>query len=408
MDQKWKKCNLIIFEGRISVGKLLTGIDLFAGAGGLSYGFEKAGFDICLAVEKDTWACDTYKLNHKNKNIIEGDITQLPDDLFAAYNGKIDVIMGGPPCQGFSIAASNRRKSDDARNTLYRQFLRVVGIVNPKIVLIENVKEIEKFKLPDGTRIVDDIKQFLADLGYTFDCAVIDCRKYGIPQDRRRFFFLAIKKDMLQEAIVLSTLLDKYIVPEISFWDAISDLPEVRPKQYAEDAVISYDKQPQNEYQARLRGSCTQISNHIPMQHTEKTIEKFKFLLANQNSQLPDELKPRMRGNLDKISKSSYSQNHRIIDKNKVSPTITASFYSSFIHPTQPRNLTVREAARIQTFPDSFVFLGKKTTLSKKLLAKKGIIAELHLDQFNQVGNAVPPLMAEHLAEICKALLERG
>ena len=316
--------------------------------------------------------------------------------------------MGGPPCQGFSIAASNRRKADDARNTLYRQFLRVVGIVNPKIVLIENVKEIEKFKLPDGTRIVDDIKQFLADLGYTFDCALIDCRKYGIPQDRRRFFFLAIKKDMLQEAIVLSTLLDRYMVPEISFWDAIGDLPEVRPKQYPEDAVINYDKQPQNEYQTRLRGSCTQISNHIPMQHTEKTIEKFKFLLANQNSQLPDELKPRMRGNLDKISKSSYSQNHRIIDKNKVSPTITASFYSSFIHPTQPRNLTVREAARIQTFPDSFVFLGKKTTLSKKLLAKKGTIEELHLDQFNQVGNAVPPLMAEHLAEICKALLERG
>ena len=216
MDQKRKKCNQIIFEGRISVGKLLTGIDLFAGAGGLSYGFEKAGFDICLAVEKDTWACDTYKLNHKNKNIMEGDITQLPDDFFAVYNGKIDVIMGGPPCQGFSIAASNRRKADDARNTLYRQFLRVVGIVNPKIVLIENVKEIEKFKLPDGTRIVDDIKQFLADLGYTFDCAVIDCRKYGIPQDRRRFFFLAIKKDMLQEAIVLSTLLDRYMVPEIS------------------------------------------------------------------------------------------------------------------------------------------------------------------------------------------------
>ena len=123
---------------------------------------------------------------------------------------------------------------------------------------------------------------------------------------------------------------------------------------------------------------------------------------------MPDELKPRVRGNLSEISTSAYSQNHRIIDGNKVSPTITASFYSSFIHPAQPRNLTVREAARIQTFPDSFIFKGKKTTLSKKLLAKKGIFEELHLDQFNQVGNAVPPLMACHWAEICKEILERG
>ena len=144
------------------------------------------------------------------------------------------------------------------------------------------------------------------------------------------------------------------------------------------------------------------------MQHTDRTIEKFKLLLSGYEGTLPEELRPRVRSHTDLISEATYSQKDRVIDGNKVSPTITASFYSSFVHPNQPRNITVREAARIQTFPDSFIFLGKKTTLSKKLLAKKGIVEELHLDQFNQVGNAVPPLMAQHLAEICIELLTKG
>lgn len=387
-------------------------IDLFAGAGGLSYGFEQEGIDVCLAIEKDTWACDTYRCNHQNKNVVEGDITQIPDDYFTRYRGNVDIVMGGPPCQGFSIAASNRRKMDDFRNTLYRHFLRVVKLVEPTVVLIENVKEIERYKLPDGTKIVADIEQFLANLGYVFDHQIVDCRNYGIPQDRRRFFFLAVKKQAIRQTVDIKSFLHRFETAEISFYEAIDDLPVVKPKQFPEDATMSYDQEPHNAYQRRMRGNTEVLHNHVPMRHTDKTVQKFEFILANHEQktqlQLPDELKPRVRGNLSEISTSAYSQNHRIIDGNKVSPTITASFYSSFIHPTQPRNLTVREAARIQTFPDSFIFMGKKTTLSKKLLAKKGIFEELHLDQFNQVGNAVPPLMASHWAEICKEILERG
>lgn len=383
-------------------------IDLFAGAGGLSYGFEKAGFDIVLAVEKDAWAVETYIANHKNQNAIEADIHNLDEAFFDKYKGKIDVIMGGPPCQGFSIAASNRRKENDIRNTLYRQFLRVVGIVQPKIVLIENVKEIVNYRLPDGTRIVDDIANYLKGKGYIFDFQVLNCRNYGIPQDRRRFFFLAVKSGLGIEKYNLDKLMERFICPEISFAEAISDLPVVRPKEFPEDSTMAYTFQPVNDFQRMMRGKSDILANHIPMQHTDKTIEKFKFLLSGTDCEMPEELKPRVRSHTDKISNSSYSQNHRIIDAAKVSPTITASFYSSFIHPSQPRNLTVREAARIQTFPDSFVFKGKKTTLSKKLLAKKGIVEELHLDQFNQVGNAVPPLMAEHLADLCREFLERS
>lgn len=388
--------------------KKLTAIDLFSGAGGLSYGFEMAGFDIKLAVEKDTWAVETYATNHVNKNIVEADIYSLDNHYFADYSGKIDVIMGGPPCQGFSIAASNRRKADDSRNELYREFLRIVEIVRPKIVLIENVKEIMGYKLPDGTKIVDDIKSFLVNCGYVYDYGVLNCRHYGIPQDRRRFFCLAVRQDVLLEEFQLENLMQKYTCPELTFIEATSDLPVVRPHQYPEGAVQAYTMDAQNEFQRAMRGNCTMIHNHIPMQHTEKTVQKFIFLQSENGQQLPDELKPRVRGDVETVSNASYSQNHRIIDEKKVSPTITASFYSSFIHPTQPRNITVREAARIQTFPDSFVFMGKKTTLSKKLLAKKGIFDELHLDQFNQVGNAVPPLMAEHLAEICRDFLTKG
>lgn len=377
-------------------------IDLFSGAGGLSYGFEQAGCIVDLAIEKDAWAVETYRANHANKNILEADINKLDDSFFAKYKGKIDIVMGGPPCQGFSIAASNRRKKDDIRNVLYKQFLRVVKIVEPKVVLIENVKEIIGYKLPDGTRIIDDIKSFFSSNGYSYDYQILNCKNYGVPQDRRRFFFVAVYGSKVVE---LEKLMQSFVTPEISFFDAMSDLPVVKSKQYPEDSVLDYKIEPLNDYQKKMRDGSSRLYNHIPMQHTEKTVEKFAFFQKNAGVELPDELKPRVRGNLEKVSQSTYSQNHRIIDGSKVSPTITASFYSSFIHPTQPRNITVREAARMQTFPDSFVFKGKKTTLSKKLLAKKGIVEELHLDQFNQVGNAVPPIMAHHLAEICCELI---
>lgn len=383
-------------------------IDLFSGAGGLSFGFESIGFDIPLAIEKDTWAVDTYKANHINKNIIEADITKLKDEYFSIYKNSVDMVMGGPPCQGFSIAASNRRKKDDIRNTLYQHFLRVVSIVDPKVVLIENVKEIVGYKLPDGTKIVEDIKHFFDKHDYIYDFKILNCRNYGIPQDRKRFFFIAVKSDLCKEAFDIESLMERYRQQEITFNQAVSDLPVVKPRQFEEGAILDYCKKPQNSFQKSMRENSKKIYNHIPMQHTEKTVQKFEYLLSKNGKDLPDELKPRVRSHVDLVSDAAYSQNHRIIDGDKVSPTITASFYSSFIHPSQPRNITVREAARIQTFPDTFVFLGKKTTLSKKLLAKKGIYEELHLDQFNQVGNAVPPLMAQHLAKICLGFLNGG
>lgn len=384
----------------------LYAIDLFAGAGGLSLGFEAKGFEIVLAVEKDAWAKDTYNLNHANKNCVEADITALPDSFFSAYKGKVNVVMGGPPCQGFSIAASNRRDKFDERNFLFRQFLRVVSLIQPQIVLIENVREFAKYILPEGHLLVEEITETLNSLGYISDYAVIDLMNYGIPQDRKRTFLLGVKAS-LQSKIKIERLLEPYKENTISLGEAIGDLPVVEPYQFKENDIMGYTAPCTNEYQKQLRGNCNMVYNHIPMKHTQRTIEKFKLIMGGSKMhELPDSLKPRVRGNVNAVSDSVYCQNSRVLDASKVSPTITASFYSSFIHPTQPRNLTVREAARIQTFPDRFVFTGKKTTLSKKLLAKKGIVDDLHLDQFNQVGNAVPPKMAEHLADICLSLLK--
>ena len=385
--------------------RIVKAIDLFAGAGGLSFGFEAKGFDVVLALEKDSWAIETYKANHRNSNCVEADITLIPDEFFLDYQGKVDVVMGGPPCQGFSIAASNRRKESDERNFLYKEFLRVVSVVKPQIVLLENVKEFGKYYLPDGRLLVDDVVSTLDSYGYKCSYSVIDVKDYGIPQDRRRFFLIGVK-DKTQE-INLVEMLKAYNSKTYNLGDAISDLPVVMPYQYKEGDVMPYIIEPQNDFQRLMRGDSTLVNNHIPMQHTPKTIEKFRFLLNNgSKDELPDNLRSVVRGDTTRISNSKFSQNHRVMDAAKIAPTITASFYSSFIHPSLPRNLTVREAARIQTFPDTFVFHGKRTTLSKKLLSRKGIAEDLHLDQFNQVGNAVPPMMASIMADICKKLLE--
>lgn len=383
----------------------IKAIDLFAGAGGLSFGFEAKGVEVVLAIEKDSWAVETYQKNHRNKNCVEADITKLPDSFFGEYQGKVDIVMGGPPCQGFSIAASNRRKEGDERNFLYREFLRVVSVVKPRVVLLENVKEFGKYYLPDGRLLVDDVVSTLNNYGYRCSYSVIDVKDYGVPQDRRRFFLLGIKDKTLD--FNLLGMLKAYNGKACNLGDAISDLPDVMPYQFKEGDVMPYTQEPQNDFQRLMRGESTLVNNHIPMQHTPKTVEKFRFLLNNgSKDELPDNLRSVVRGDSTRISNSRFSQNHRVMDAAKIAPTITASFYSSFIHPTQPRNLTVREAARIQTFPDTFVFYGKRTTLSKKLLSRKGIVEDLHLDQFNQVGNAVPPMMASIMADICKILLE--
>lgn len=385
----------------------LNAIDLFCGAGGLSCGFMSAGYDIPFAIERDLWASDTYSANHTKTKLLTADICEVDDSEFLKYRGA-DLVMGGPPCQGFSISASSRRKKDDPRNLLYLQFLRAVSIIKPKSVLIENVKEITRFRLPDGGLLCDDIRRRLSEIGYFSEIIILNASLFGVPQARVRAFIIATRAENATHELAANItnisradLFSPSSNQLVTLWDAISDLPVVEPWKVSEDSSMQYASKPKNEYQAKMRNGSTKIYNHVPMRHTPRMVERFKHLINDKSSpisELPENLTPRARGNPDIASGKIFEQNHRVLDAAKPAPTITASFYSSFVHPFQPRNLTAREAARLQSFPDTFVFKGKRTTLSKKLLAAKGEVGDLYLDQFNQVGNSVPPMLAEHIA----------
>lgn len=352
-------------------------IDFYSGCGGICLGAIKAGYDLHLALEKDAWACKTLKKNFNYSKIV---LDSLNNFDTSQIKEKISVVSGGPPCQGFSIAASNRRDPSDSRNQEYKMFLTKSFEIKPKVIFFENVPEIIKFKNIENKLIIDEISDLLKRNGYSCSHKIINSADYGIPQNRKRFFLIALlgKEQFNFPASTHSSKEDFFLKKHLTIEDAISDLPKVYPKQFEEDSVLTFSSSPKNSYQKKLISNKGLLKNHISMRHTDKTIEKFRLISEQKMS-------------------SSFDQNHRIINKDKPSPTITASFYSSFIHYNQFRNLTVREAARVQSFPDDFEFFGKKTTLSKSLLRKKGIFEELHLDQFNQVGNAVPPMLAEIL-----------
>nr|WP_299071489.1 DNA cytosine methyltransferase [uncultured Allomuricauda sp.] len=368
-----------------------TFLDLFAGAGGASNGLERAGFKAIGAIEIDDWAADTYEFNHPNVKVLREDITNVNDKMLSQFKG-VDLIIGGPPCQGFSIAASNRRDSNDPRNQLYRHYIRAVDKIRPKFFIVENVKELAKFKMEDSSLLLDDFVKRLEDLGYKVSYDLLNAKDFGAPQDRIRFFMIGA----LSEEIDIKAI-EQYKKPQRTLWDAISDLPV--PKVGVD--TMSYSKVADNDYQKISRKDSEFVFNHEPMRHTQRVIERFKLIPINGNTQnVPIEHRNRKRGKVEELSTKVYHQNHRRLNPDQPCKTITASFYSSFVHPYQHRNLTVREAARVQGFPDKFKFLGKRTTLSKKLLEKKGIFGDIHLDQFNQVGNAVSPLVAEALGQL--------
>ena len=372
-------------------------VDLFAGAGGLSLGFTQAGFDVIGAVEIDKWASSTYAHNFKDHTVYTEDLIAVKDSFYKQFK-DVDVVVGGPPCQGFSIAASNRRDSNDSRNTLYNEYLRATRLIKPKVILVENVKEIMNARLKDGTSLLDDFVKKLELQGFTVNYTLLNAKYYGVPQDRIRFFMVGTRKGKFD----FKKVAKKNRI--LSVEDAISDLPKFKDGEFVpEDSFLKFEGNPLTDYQRRIRNGAKGVYNHVPMRHTPRIIERFKHIpIGGDMENVPEAHSARARGNVDALSGKKYYQNHRRLNPTKPSRTITASFYSSFIHPYQNRNLTAREAARIQGFPDSFVFLGKRTTLSKKLLARKGVYEDLFLDQFNQVGNSVPPPLAKELATVIK------
>lgn len=390
-------------------------LDLFAGAGGFSLGFEAAGAHVAAAVEIDEWASQTLAHNHPDTTVICRDIALLSDEEIAAAGSGCEIVIGGPPCQGYSVANRNAGDPKDPRNSLFREFIRAVRIVRPKAVLLENVPGLLKRKAQSGEPVIDIIVSELRALGYWVEFRVIEAQSFGVPQIRPRLFVAAYRREPNQ-AFPLPTHRDvrgkdlfgteNEQLPFLNVWDAISDLPDIEARQGAE--MMSYPGAAQNEYQELLRAGSTAVFNNVAMNHSQRMVERFSHVgWGESGADAPLEHRARQRGDYTKLSGKEYSQNNRRMHPDRPCHTVPASFYANFIHPFKNRNFTPREGARIQSFPDWYRFSGKPTVVSTKLLSREGREGELHLCQYNQIGNAVPPLLAYALAKHIMNEIER-
>ena len=377
----------------------MKSIDLFAGCGGLSLGLKYAGYDVELATDFKTYACETYLRNFKNTEYLVDDILNIEKNnwhKFLQYKNNIDLIAGGPPCQGFSNA-NRQRLSDDPRNKLYKSFLGAVNFIQPRIVLMENVQGI--------TKASSSIKNEFSSIGYEGDYLLLNAKDFGIPQNRKRAFFIFFKvKSHANKKIFLDKITEikeklkqnSDISNEYLLKDALFGLRNLKAKTIKNRTDLESNKHgfrkddtynnKQNEYIKNInrRRNSNAVFNHLSRYNNERDIKIFGLLPQGENSlhQSIRHLMPYQ--SRDHIFKDKYFK----LDNNKVCKTITAHMAfdcNMYIHPTQARGLTPREAARVQSFPDNFEFIGPYTKW------------------YEQIGNAVPPLLAE---KIGKAILK--
>ena len=343
-------------------------IDLFCGCGGLSYGFERAGFNVILGIDNDKKALETFELNHHGAKSICGDITEIhyDKDIKPLIKGKtIDIIIGGPPCQGMSL--SGPRRFDDPRNKLYLSYIRLVDEIRPKMFVIENVPGLVGLF---GGQIKDSIIKIFTEMGYDIQYKILCASDYGVPQNRKRVVFVGSRIGDFE-----------YPVPKkdvITCSMALSDLPPLMDGLGEED--MEYATKATNDYQRLMRERSCVVKNHVAANHSEKVKNIIALVPEGGNyKDLPEEY--------------AHTRNFHVawtrFASDKPAPTIDTGHRHHF-HYKYNRVPTVRECARLQSFPDDFIFLGNKT------------------QQFRQVGNAVPPIMAQEIAYKVKEALDRN
>jgi len=357
-------------------------IDLFAGCGGFSLGFSKANFSIVSAVEFDKDIALSYKNNHPNTLLHVKDIKEIDNNL-TYKKSDADVIIGGPPCQGFSMAGSRIRNGfiDDPRNYLFKHYFNIVRIVRPKIFIIENVKGLINMK---GGGILNEIISSFENpsnfdgFPYRVQYKIFKSSEYGIPQKRERVIIFGSLLDFdLEKEISITKKVIKELLPhffdEVTVWKAISNLPNPNNN-------LVHINGFSNEYQRYLISDELITWNHNVTNHSKKALNRIEKIKINQNYTALNE-------QINSVHSGSYGR----LDPNGLASTITTRFDTpsggKFIHPFQNRTLTPREAARIQSFPDNFHFYGTKTSIHK------------------QIGNAVPPKLAFFIATMIGRLL---
>lgn len=343
-------------------------VDLFCGAGGFSLGFEHEGFESVLAIDKWNDAIETYNFNRKRKCGLNIDIHDYTDEKIQSLisKEKVDGIIGGPPCQGFSLVG--KRETGDERNSLYLEYVRFVSLIKPKFFILENVKGL--LSMEDGLYKSDIIKRF-SSLGYNVTFKLLRASDYGVPQSRERVFFVGLNKDIFGDKTFDFSLVKKQDM--VTTKDALSDLPSLDNG----DPQYEYKSDPLNSFQSKMRQGSNRIENNEITHHTEQTIDIISRIKDGGNIRdLPEEF----------YKVRNYNAAFKRMNSNLPSGTIDCG-HRNYFHYSENRIPTARESARIQSFPDVYFFTGNKSS------------------QYTQVGNAVPVILAEQIAKTIKKYL---
>lgn len=348
--------------------KNLKVLDLFSGCGGLSLGFKLAGFHIDGAIDHDKDSIDTFKKNFGEGKFFVKDINDLKKDFIRKNFKGIDVIIGGPPCQGFSNANRWHKNYSDPRNLLFLKFVEFVKLIKPKMVLIENVSGIlSKSK----GEIINNIKKILNQNGYKVDYKLLNACDYGVPQTRKRVFIVGNKLSSIEFFKCLKKQ------KKVTVKDALSELYSLEKR-----VEKKLNGNLNNDYVRYLRKKNSKVLNHDIVYPAKSTIEKIKYVKQGENWQsIPKKLFKNNRNN-------RHSSAFKRLKEDDFSVTIdTGNAHSNYFHPIYHRIPTPREAARLQSFKDDFEFIGTRTS------------------QYRQIGNAVPPLLSKEIAKNFKKVI---
>lgn len=340
-------------------GALLVGVELFSGPGGMSLGAMLAGIETKIAVEADYYAAQTYASNIKNTTVVVDDIRNIKE--FKLEKKEPIILFGGPPCQGYSSSNRKTRLVDNPKNWLFKEFLRCAKLIMPDWVVLENVKGL--VDMQDGIFLKEIFKD-LNELGYTINYKVLNASDYGVPQKRERVFIVASLHGIAFE-FPLPTNKATVTVKE-----AISDLPELSNGTI--EYKMDYISPPTSEYERKMRGRKRKALNNYVTRNCDQVIRRYKHIPQGGNWQnIPDELMSNYKDHT-----RCHHGIYRRLSENEPSVVIGNYRKNMLIHPTQDRGLSVREAARLQSFPDWFEFKGPL------------------ISQQQQVGDAVPPLLS--------------